>query len=213
MLRRLGNALRRVVTQLARFRKGDCTLPFTHPRTIGNIGPQAQALISSKTLRNGGSGARHMVRYVSRKEPNKNKSLAESSKRPKILRSRFGNSSGNNRQNSSLRHRPVAMKPEPPLTPKPQPPGRLPFDQVGRGGRRNRRHARYAIAVEAVIGTAARRTPFSSGVRHGRNATRLGTAGDIAHELKLGLLEAVQKNAFWFGRSTPPSAPDVFSIH
>ena len=91
------------------------------------------------------------------------------------------------------------MKPEPPLTPKPQPPGRLPFDQVGRGGRRNRRHARYAIAVEAVIGTAARRTPFSSGVRHGRNATRLGTAGDIAHELKLGLLEAVKKTRSGLG--------------
>jgi len=37
----------------------------------------------------------------------------------------------------------------------------------------------------------------------------LGTAGDIAHELKLGLVEAVKKNAVGFGRSAPPSAQDV----
>ena len=104
------------------------------------------------------------------------------------------------------------MKPEPPLTPKPPPPGRLPFDQV-------------VEAEGAIAGTRDTLLPLklSSGPQPGGRLFLQGFGtGEtplvweqqvtIAHELKLGLLEAVKKNAFGFGRSAPPSAPDVFSI-
>jgi hypothetical protein len=56
--------------QLRGSRRGDtCPLPVSRRRTNQRHPAQAQALKSSKARRNGGSGARHMVRYVSGKGP------------------------------------------------------------------------------------------------------------------------------------------------
>ena len=91
------------------------------------------------------------------------------------------------------------MKPEPPLTPRPPPPGRLPFDQVveAEGAIAGTRDTLLPLKLSSGPQPGGRL--FLQGFGTGETPLVLGTAGDIAHELKLGLLEAVKKTRSGLG--------------